>query len=129
MNKHILSGRPTQDPEIKYSGAGEEAKKIARFTMASNHMHDEGADFITCVAFGKKADFIEKYIHKGMLLLVTGPERNNNYTKTDGTQVYGFNLIVESIEIMEKKRTEENGAEETGEFMNAPDDAEVPFNQ
>ena len=89
MNKHVLTGRPTADPEISYFDKDGEQKMMAKFTLASNHMHDKDADFFRCVAFGKKADFVEKYVKKGMHLLITGPERNNNYKDKEGKTVYG----------------------------------------
>lgn len=107
MNKLILSGRPTRDPEIFYTGEGDNQKTVARFTMASNRIYkrenEPTADFVPCVAFGRQAKVIEEYVKKGMLIQITGPLRNNDYINKDGQKVYSFQVIVESIEIMEKK--------------------------
>lgn len=133
MNKLILSGRPTRDPEIIYSGEGESQKAIAKFTMASNRIYkrenEPTADFIPCVAFGRQAKFIEQYVRKGMLIQITGPLRNNDYTNKEGQKVYGFQTVAESVEIMEKKENNQNPALDTEEFMNITEEemAGMPF--
>ena len=131
MNKLILSGRPTREPEILYSGEGENQKEIAKFTMASNRIfkreNEAAADFIPCVAFGRQARVIDQYLRKGMLIQITGPLRNNDYMDKNGRKVYSFQVIVESIEFMEKKSAEAEKAED--EFMNITEEemAEMPF--
>lgn len=129
MNKHVLTGRLTADPEVSYFGKDGEQKMMAKFTLASNHMHDKDADFFRCVAFGKKADFVEKYVKKGMHLLITGPERNNNYKDKEGKTVYGMNLVIKTIEMLDKKKTEQEADQSKEEFMEMTEEemANLPF--
>lgn len=135
MNKLILSGRPTRNPEIIYTGGGENQKAIAKFTLASNRIfkreNEPLADFIPCVAFGRQAKFIEQYVKKGMLIQITGPLRNNDYTNKDGQKVYSFQVVVESIEIMEKKGSghDVNSATDAEGYMTMTEEemAEMPF--
>lgn len=131
MNKLILSGRPTRDPGISYLGDGDNQKIIAKFQMASNRIYKrEGeppADFLPIVAFGRQAKFIEQYVKKGMLIQITGPVRNNDYVNKDGQKVYGYQVIAESVEIMQSKGTEaEQPVDEDG-YMQMPEGAEPPF--
>lgn len=143
MNKVILVGRFTRDPEIRYS-TGESATVTARFSLAVNRRfkNAEGnydADFINCVAFGKTAEFIEKYFKKGMAIGVTGRIQTGSYTNKDGQKVYATDVVVEETEFVESKGG--NGANDNtapsrtapsnGDgFMNIPDgiDEELPFN-
>lgn len=135
MNKLILSGRPTKDPEIKYSGTEEKPIAVARFQIASNRIFvregEAKADFIPCVAFGRTAKFIEEYVTKGKLILITGSLRNNDYTDRNGQKVYGFQMVIDTIELLEKKTSEDKcrqmALENGDEFMELPDDSEVPF--
>ena len=129
MNKHVLTGRPTADPEISYFDKDGEKKMVAKFTLASNHMHDNEADFFRCVTFGKKADFVEKYVKKGIHLLITGSERNNNYKDKEGKTVYGMNLVIETIEMLDKKKTGQEADQSKEEFMQMTEEelAELPF--
>lgn len=136
MNKLILSGRPTREPVISYSASeGEKQKVVARFMMASNKIFvregEASADFIPCVAFGKPAKFIEEYVKKGMLLLVTGALRNNDYVNKDGVKVYGFQLVVDTVEILEKKNENAQPAPTVDEngYMHMTDEemADMPF--
>ena len=130
MNRLILTGRLTRDPEIRYTSKGEsqETYAIARFTLACNHIgksrdHESKADFITCVAFRKTAELVERYVRKGSLVLVTAAVHNNNYTDKNGDTVYSYNFVVDTIEFLDKKK--EAGSEEG--FMELPDDEEMPF--
>ena len=150
MNKLILMGRLTRDPEIRYS-QGAQALAIARFSIAVDRKFKrEGepeADFFNCVAFGKPAEFVERYLHKGIKILLTGRVQNNNYTKSDGQKVYETQVVIEEIEFAESKNASanQNTAQTpqygsapqqqgyyTGNdgFMNIPDgiDEELPFN-
>ena len=103
MNKAILMGRLTRDPEIKVT---QEGKKIANFTLAVERMsNDNSADFINCTAFDKKADFVEKYLTKGSKVLVSGNIRTENFTNKDGVKVYSFHINTETIEFAESKQT------------------------
>ena len=92
MNKVILMGRLTRDPEIRYS-QGEQATAIARYTIAvdrrfKRNNDGQNADFIGCVAFGRQAEFAEKYLHKGTKIALTGRIQTGSYTNRDGQKVY-----------------------------------------
>ena len=141
MNKAILMGRLTRDPEIRYS-QGENPVAVARFTLAvERRMKKEGedsADFIRCVAFGKTAETVEKYVHQGKKIVIEGRIQTGSYTNQDGVKVYTTDIVVESMEFAESRRSEEseNAAQpkavvdENG-FMNVPDGVEddgLPFN-
>ena len=113
MNKVILMGRLTRDPEIRYS-QGERQMAIARYTLAvdrrgrGNANGDSTADFIQCVAFDRAAEFAEKYLHQGTKLLVTGRIQTGSYTNRDGQKVYTTDIIVEDQEFAESKASSEN---------------------
>jgi single-strand DNA-binding protein len=106
MNKVILMGRLTRDPEVRYS-QGANPMAIARFSVAvDRRFKREGepeADFFNCTAFGKQAEFIERYLHKGTKVVVTGRIQNDNYTNKDGQMVYSVRIMVEEIEFAESK--------------------------
>lgn len=148
MNKVILMGRLTRDPEVRYS-QGENAMAIARYTLAVdrrfNRNNDEQtADFISCVAFGRSGEFAEKYFHKGTKIAVTGRIQTGSYTNKDGVKVYTTDVVVEDQEFAESKsasqqagneyapagRTESAPMAAGNGFMNIPDgiDEELPFN-
>ena len=142
MNRVILMGRLTRDPEVRY-GANEMA--IARFSIAvDRRFKREGqpeADFFNCTAFRKTAEFIEKYLKKGTKVVVEGQVQNDNYTNKDGQKVYGTRIMINSIEFAESKAastteaaaaapvaTEEAPASGDS-FMSIPDDVDdLPFN-
>ena len=144
MNKVILMGRLTRDPEVRYS-QGENSSAIARYTLAvdrrfrRNNDGEQSADFINCVEFGKLAEFAEKYFYKGIKLIVRGRIQTGSYTNRDGVKVYTTDIIVESHEFAESKRSSEqnsnapvsNDVPAVGSdgFMNIPDglDEELPF--
>ncbi len=149
MNKVILMGRLTRDPEVRYS-QGESAMAIARYTLAvdrrfnrNNGGDDQSADFIGCVAFGRAGEFAEKYFRKGTKVLVTGRIQTGSYTNRDGVKVYTTDVVVEDQEFAESKNNSGNDGGYTGGgnrvpepsgagdgFMNIPDgiDEELPFN-
>lgn len=147
MNKVILMGRLTRDPEVRYS-QGENALAIARYTLAVdrrfNRNGDENtADFINCVAFGKSGEFAERYFRKGTKILVSGRIQTGSYTNKDGVKVYTTEVVVEDQEFAESKNSSAgSGGGYTGGgrapepsgagdgFMNIPDgiDEELPFN-
>ena len=106
MNKTILMGRPTRDPEIRTAAAGS-GTTIARFTLAVNrrfHRDSEpSADFISCVAFGKTAEFIEKYITKGRQICVCGRIQTGSYTNQDGRTIYTTDVIVEEVNFADSR--------------------------
>lgn len=105
MNKVILMGRLTRDPEVRYS-QGEEPMAIARYTLAVNRKKDsEGnseADFISCVAFGKNGEFAEKYLRKGTKIVIEGKIQTGSYEK-DGERRYTTDIVVEHHEFAESK--------------------------
>lgn len=144
MNKVILMGRLTRDPEVRYS-SGEEAMAIARYTLAVNrrfsrNSDENSADFIGCIAFGKAGEFAEKYFRKGIKVLVTGRIQTGSYTNRDGVKVYTTDVIAEDQEFAESKgkaSSHENQAPASNDFrpannnfMDIPDgiDEELPFN-
>ena len=143
MNKVQLVGRLTRDPEIRYS-QGENATATARFSVAVNRRfkNAEGnydADFINCVAFGKSAEFVEKYFKKGMAIGLTGRIQTGSYTNKDGQKVYTTDVVVEETEFVESKgaSSADNSnnsrptpsASNNNDFMSIPDgvDEELPF--
>ena len=101
MNKVVLMGRLTRDPEIRYS-RGENQMAIARYTLAVDRRFQRDgeatADFISCVAFGKGAEFAEKYFRQGMKILITGRIQTGSYTNRDGNKVYTTDVVVEEQE-------------------------------
>ena len=151
MNKVILMGRLTRDPEVRYS-AGENALAIARYTLAVDRRFrrdgEATADFISCVVFGRGAEFAEKYFHQGIRIVVSGRIQTGSYTNRDGQKVYTTEVVVEDQEFAESKNSAAgndggyNGggynsaparpqpAAATDGFMNIPDgiDEELPFN-
>ena len=136
MNKVIIIGRLTRDPEIKYT-TGENATATARFSLAVNRRfkNKEGnydADFINCVAFGKTAEFIEKYFTKGMAIGITGRIQTGSYTNKEGQKVYTTDVVVEETEFVESKNkgtsdNVANNANSNSDFEETVSDDEMPF--
>lgn len=137
MNKVIIIGRFTRDPEIKYT-TGENATATARFSLAVNRRfkNKEGnydADFINCVAFGKTAEFIEKYFTKGMAIGITGRIQTGSYTNKEGQKVYTTDVVVEETEFVESKNkgtfdnVPNNNANSNSDFKETVSDDEMPF--
>ena len=139
MNKVILMGRLTRDPEVRYS-QGEQATAIARYTVAVDRRFrrdgdSQTADFIGCVAFGRQAEFAEKYLRKGTKIALTGRIQTGSYTNRDGQKVYTTDVVVEEQEFAESKAagqsTQQNPAPMAREdgFMEIPDglEEELPF--
>jgi single-strand DNA-binding protein len=106
MNKVILMGRLTRDPDIRYS-QGENSVAVARFTLAVDRRFkrdgEQSADFISCVAFGRNAEFFEKYTKQGTKLVIEGNIRTGSYTNRDGQKVYTTDVAVDSVEFAESK--------------------------
>ena len=154
MNKVILMGRLTRDPEVRYS-QGENSTAIARYTLAvdrrfrRNNDGEQTADFIGCVAFGRSAEFAEKYFRQGLKVIVTGRIQTGSYTNKDGQRVYTTDVVAENVEFAESKNASagnnDGGYQNAGYgggnnapapsgagdgFMNIPDgiDEELPFN-
>ena len=145
MNKVILMGRLTRDAEIRYS-QGESSMAIARFSLAVDRRFrkegdEQGTDFINCVAFGKTAEFLERFGRKGTKFVLEGRSQTGSYTNKDGQRVYTTDVVTENIEFAESKGSGSSdgyvpsaapapsGAAGDG-FMNIPDgiDEELPFN-
>lgn len=132
MNNVALIGRLARDPEIRYS-QGENQLAIARFTIAvDRNKKDAGADFISCVAFGKTAEFIEKYFSKGKKIGIIGHIQTGSYEK-DGAKVYTTDVIADQVEFVESKSSEETSAPQTApasEWQNVDDNIQetLPFN-
>ena len=140
MNKVILMGRLTRDPEIK-SSQGEKSTTIARYTLAVDRRfkrdNEQNADFIGCVAFGRSAEFAEKYFRQGLKVIVTGRIQTGSYTNKEGQKVYTTDVVVEDQEFAESKATSQQNQQNNSTpvtdgdgFMNIPDgiDDEMPFN-
>ena len=147
MNKVILMGRLTRDPEIRYSQSAEPLA-IARYTLAvdrrfqrrDNSGNEQNADFIGCIAFGKNAEFAEKYLKQGTKIAIVGRIQTGSYTNKDGVKVYTTDVVVEEQEFAESKAASENSGYQASPmpspsadigdgFMNIPDgiDEELPF--
>lgn len=139
MNKIILCGNLTRDPEIRYT-QGDKSMAIARFSLAVNRrfktQNDPDADFFNCTAFGKQAEFVEKYFKQGSRMALCGRIENNNYTNKNGEKVYSVQVIAEEIEFAEKKQSRNENTQEKpetmpeDEWMDVPDGIEdsLPFN-
>ena len=137
MNRVCLCGRLTKDPDVRYT-QGAEPMAIARYTLAVDRRKkdENSADFISCVAFGKSAEFAEKYLHKGMKILVEGRIQTGSYTNKDGKKIYTTDVVVESTEFAESKNPAQQApaapTADMGEgFMRIPDgvdDEGLPFN-
>ncbi len=145
MNKVILMGRLTRDPDIRYS-QGSEPVAVARYTLAVDRRFrkenaEQTADFISCVAFGKSAEFAEKYFHQGIKISVIGRIQTGSYTNKDGNKVYTTDVVIEEQEFAESKSSsaasDGNNNQPAGRplpanaegFMNIPEGLEddLPF--
>ena len=141
MNKIILMGRLTRDPEVRYS-QGESSLAIGRFSLAVDRRFkrqgEAEADFFNCTAFGKQAEFVEKYLKQGIKIVITGRIQTGSYTNKDGNKVYTTDVIVEDCEFAESKNASQSTQPSQPEpsptdadgFMNIPDglEEELPFN-
>ena len=147
MNRVILMGRLTRDPEVRYS-QGERAMAVAKYTLAVDRRGrsqegQQSADFINCVAFDKAGEFAEKYFRQGMRILVSGRIQTGSYTNKDGVKVYTTDIMVEDQEFADSKNSSSGGGSQPANtpgisgsivgdgFMNIPDGVEdegLPFN-
>ena len=147
MNKVILMGRLTRDAEVRYS-QGDSSTAVARFTLAVDRRfkrdNDQSTDFINCVAFGKTAEFFERFGRKGTKFVTEGRIQTGSYTNKDGQRVYTTDVVVENVEFAESKASSNEAnyggyvptekpspSQAAGDgFMNIPDgiDEELPFN-
>ena len=149
MNKVILMGRLTRDPDVRYTQAGgtQESMCVARYTIAVDRRGardgQQAADFIPCVVFGKNGEFAEKYLNKGTKIVIAGRIQTGSYTNREGRKIYTTDVVVEEQEFAESKRAAEQrqegnekaagkeGYTDDGDgFMNIPDGAydDFPFN-
>ena len=131
MNKVILMGRLTRDPELKYL-QDENNTPMARYTLAVERRYGKGqnADFISCVIFGKNAEFAEKYLKKGMRIAISGRIQTGSYTNHEGSKVYATNVVVEEHYFAESKKDSDTETDEKSDkdgFMSVPEGAELPF--
>ena len=147
MNKVILMGRLTRDPEVRYSqsNTGDGQMAIARYTLAVdrrfNRNGDQSADFIGCVAFGRSAEFAEKYLKQGIKIAITGRIQTGSYTNKDGNKVYTTDVVVEEQEFCESKNANNSNSQQSNtanasnqpnsgnDFMSIPEGIEddLPF--
>ena len=129
MNKVILMGRLTKDPEVNSSSSG---TAYARYSIAVDRKfkreNEPTADFFNCVSFGKQAEFAEKYLKKGTKIVVTGSIQNNNYTNREGNKVFEVRIMVEEVEFAESK-TNNTDTNTQSDFVNVPNGLvdELPF--
>lgn len=144
MNKVVLMGRLTRDPEVRYGGANNTA--VAKYSLAVPRKFkrdgDQECDFISCVAFGKLGEFAEKYLRKGTKIVIVGRIQTGSYTNKDGQKVYTTDVVVEEQEFAESKNASSQNSDnrtssphgsapDSDGFMNIPDgidDSELPFN-
>ena len=148
MNKVILMGRLTRDPDIRYT-QGENSMAVARYTLAVDRRRTaqegpQNADFISCIAFGKSAEFAEKYLHQGTKIAVSGRIQTGSYTNKEGQKVYTTDVVIEDQEFAESKAAAERSGQPAAPkaaqaapgdgfegFMSIPDGVEdegLPFN-
>lgn len=118
MNQVILMGRLTRDPDVRYS-QGSQPIAIARYTLAvdrRSRSDEQNADFISCVAFGRSAEFAEKYLQQGTKILIRGRIQTGSYTNRDGQKVYTTDVVVEEHEFAESKAASQNSGSNYGEY-------------
>lgn len=150
MNKVVLVGRLTRDPEVRYS-QGEKSTAICRYTLAVDRRfkreNEQSADFIQCLVFGKSAEFAEKYFRQGLRISISGRIQTGSYTNKDGVKVYTTEVVVEEQEFAQSRNEQgpnNSGQNSSGQsqnnyaggpsgddgFINIPDgiEEELPFN-
>lgn len=139
MNKVILVGRLTRDPDVRYSNQGGENLSVARFTLAVDRRlgrreGEQNADFISCVTFGRLAEFAEQYLKQGLKIILEGRIQTGSYTNHEGKKVYTTDVIGQNIEFAERKIVAQHGMNPAGAsaegFMDIPDGVEdegLPF--
>ena len=142
MNVLVMMGRLTRDPEVRYGASG---NAVARFSLAvDRRFKREGqadADFFNCVSFGRQAEFVEKYLHKGVKVVIQGSLQNDNYQNREGQTVYRDQIVIDNIEFAESKNaagsnggqtevsSSNNSVQDDGDFMNISDGVkdDMPF--
>lgn len=145
MNKVIITGRLTKEPDVRYSQTASGNMAIARYTLASDRKFkkdgEQNADFINCIAFGKLGEFAEKYLHKGTKIAVVGRIQTGSYTNKDGNKVYTTDVVVEEQEFCENKNANNSNSQQPNtanannqpssgnDFMSIPEGIEddLPF--
>ena len=134
MNKVILMGRLTRDPDIRYT---DNQTCVARYSIAVDRRYskegEQSADFPSIVSFGKACEFVEKYLKQGTKVLITGRLQTGSYTNKDGVKIYTTDVITEEIEFAESKKASEDKPQEVneagGEFMHIDENIDLPFKQ
>lgn len=137
MNKVILIGRLTKDPDVRYSQANPPVA-VARYSLAVNRRFkkqgEQEADFINCVAFGKAAEFVEKFLKKGMQISIVGRIQTGSYTDKDGKKIYTTDVVVEEHYFTESKKDSQTSSNAPSDSTEAfypvdenVDDADLPF--
>lgn len=140
MNKVILTGRLTKNPEVRYS-TGNPPQAVARYTLAVDRRFkrdgSQDADFISCIAFGRSAEFAEKYFHQGIKIGIEGRIQTSSYTNKEGRKVYTTDVVIENQEFLESKKSQDKPQEKRQRpveqdddgFMTIPDgiEDELPF--
>lgn len=129
MNKVILMGRLTKSPEVRCL-QNEKHTAMARYTLAVDRRYGKETDFISCVTFGKNAEFAQKYLHKGVKIAINGRIQTGSYTDSEGKKVYTMNVLAEEHYFAESRKLpetdEKKGADEDG-FMEVSEGEELPF--
>lgn len=144
MNRVILCGRLTREPEVRYSQTASGSMAVARYTLAVDRRfkreNEQNADFISCIAFGKLGEFAEKYLHQGVKIAVSGRIQTGSYTNKDGRKIYTTDVVIEEQEFCESKTSNQQGGGNgiippnnnmSNDFMSIPDNVEdegLPFN-
>ena len=133
MNRVILMGRLTKDPEVRFT-QGESPKAVGKFSIAvdrrfKNNNGEQEVDFFNCTCFGKQAEFCEKYLRKGTKVLVEGRLQNDNYTNRDGQKVTATGIVLDNVEFCESKKKEEPTEQKKQEWeaIDNLDQEELPF--
>lgn len=129
MNRVVLAGRLTSDPDIRHTGGAEDLA-VARYRLAvdrrvARNNGEQTADFINCVAFGKRAEFAEKYLHKGIKIMISGRIQTGSYKDKEGRTVYTFDVVVEEHEFCESKGAQTEQTAPDNGFVPVPDDSDL----
>ena len=125
MNKVVLVGRLTRDPELRYAAGSDIA--VCKFTVAVNRMKKDEADFINCVAFNKTAETIANYLVKGRQIAIAGRIQTDSYTAQDGTKRYTTNVVVETFEFCDSNKNSSSSNNSMDDDFTPVDDGDMPF--
>ena len=127
MNKVVLVGRLTKDPELRYAAGSDTA--VCKFTLAVNRMKTDEADFINCVAFNKTAELIAQYFVKGRRIAISGSIRTGSYLKDDGAKVYTTDVVVETFDFIDSNSSNRNNTSNSSmdDDFTPVDDGDMPF--